>query len=331
MGRWQAREQSKAAEGAARSRQRAWPFYPRRAGHIRSHSRAARPCSISRRVGIQMVERAISTLGFLFPVDTARAAHPISRVAAAGQVGGSVWEELTEGQQNAAGKLGYDPANWVAFKVMSSRASLPPHACLPAKGGGGHGRPFMGNVRGECVGHFDGGIYGGLGGEGGPLAVIPMELLRVVVISGTQQEEWLTYPPPTPPSHRAERPLPLPQQSGVDAADQAPQDTAVALGAFRAMLAESCPSTVRSFARRSATLVGSNLRFSPAFPRPFRWTFIHRPPPSPRRWSGRPARTGANSPAPRRRPPPRSVPPLPRPPATVNTAVHCPLTDPDGT
>ena len=37
-------------------------IYPRRAGQIRNHSRAARPCSIYHRVGVQKVEMAISTL-----------------------------------------------------------------------------------------------------------------------------------------------------------------------------------------------------------------------------------------------------------------------------
>ena len=38
------------------------PRCPRRAGQIRNHSRAARPCSIWRRVGIPRVKMAISTL-----------------------------------------------------------------------------------------------------------------------------------------------------------------------------------------------------------------------------------------------------------------------------
>ena len=37
-------------------------LYPRRAGQIRNHSRAARPCSIEHRVGIQSAQMAISTL-----------------------------------------------------------------------------------------------------------------------------------------------------------------------------------------------------------------------------------------------------------------------------
>ena len=50
---------------------------PRRAGHIRNHPRAARPCSIQRRVGIQRVEMAISSHWFRifilhFPENTAR-------------------------------------------------------------------------------------------------------------------------------------------------------------------------------------------------------------------------------------------------------------------
>ena len=36
-------------------------FYPRRAGQMRNHPRAARPCSIWRRVGIKGVEGALST------------------------------------------------------------------------------------------------------------------------------------------------------------------------------------------------------------------------------------------------------------------------------
>ena len=44
-----------------------WPslcarHYPRRAGQIRTQSRAARPCSIQRRVGINRVEKPLSTL-----------------------------------------------------------------------------------------------------------------------------------------------------------------------------------------------------------------------------------------------------------------------------
>ena len=43
-------------------------YYPRQAGQTRNQPRAARPCSIGRRVGTTRVERAISTLRIRIPV-----------------------------------------------------------------------------------------------------------------------------------------------------------------------------------------------------------------------------------------------------------------------
>ena len=38
-------------------------YYPRRAGQMRNHSRAARPCSIQRHIGVQSYQRVIDRSG----------------------------------------------------------------------------------------------------------------------------------------------------------------------------------------------------------------------------------------------------------------------------
>ena len=93
---------------------------PRRAGQIRNHPRAARPCSIQRRVGIPRVEKSILTLGIrilILFLPRIRRGHSEPR-----QVGGRTGHRLEEYQPDQHVR-GAQPAGAYEEGDMQRRAA----------------------------------------------------------------------------------------------------------------------------------------------------------------------------------------------------------------